>query len=109
MVSHASQGGDHGDLFWVTAASAFNLRTLQQTGYFTKGKVQTGSKIPNKLTPDEKLIARVLSRLLQSMRFNTHGILELVSSGGKSDPVRNPQVRKDARRNRICELSNLFQ
>ena len=94
MVSHSSKCSDQSDLFWVTAASAFNLRTLQQTGYFQRGKQQTSPKIPTKLTSDEKLVARVLAQLLQAMRYNTHGVLELMRGNTTGQATtRNPLVR----------------
>ena len=63
-------------------SSAFQLRTLQLSGYFGPKRHLAAADV--KLDADELFMAGVIIHIFQLLRYNAHGILEQVR-----EPVAN--------------------
>ena len=57
-------------------SAAFQLRTLQLSGFFGPKRRLAAADI--KLDQDELFIAKVIIHIFQLLRYNAHGILEQV-------------------------------
>jgi hypothetical protein len=63
-------------LMWLIMASAFQLRTLQLSGFFGPKRRMVSADV--KLEKEELFMGQVIIHIFQLLRYNAHGILEQV-------------------------------